>query len=817
MGTTVSDDRPAYPLSLRRTTKDARESRLMRHDLDLDRLLPPGGALMGRLFSRLVGASNDDVPLEPGTLVGDWSVGKLLGRGGSSMVYLAERADGQFEQQVALKIVRPNHSLIEHFRRERQILAELRHPAIAQLIDGGQMEGGRLWFAMEPVFGERIDRYVASRRLPLDDRLALFDAVCEAVAYAHSRLLIHRDIKPGNLLVDELGRPRLLDFGIATSSDIDASPGTRAMTPTYASPEQRSGAAITTASDVYQLGLLLRALTLPNDDACETLPRKLRPIVKIELLAIVSRATEDEPGDRYATVAALRADVAAVRARRPVSVIGGLRYPAARFLERHAVSSAIAATAIAALLSTGWIAAHRVEVERDQARASAARAKATSDFLIGLFSVSDPGENRGEKLTANQILARGAEQLRADPNRDPRRTAAVAVEIGRVYIALGEFARAEDVLGTAIATAQTTLMPGTVERIELRILHARGSYFRGDYAVADKDLAAARVELASLFDPLEREAIEGAILTQEAQLARRLGHSDDALAKQTEAIDLLLRSRPPNDPLLGTAWNNMGLIARDRRDYASAETAYAHAIAINNENYGELHPSTLDPMSNLAEVFVFQEQDARAEKILLKVIEGRRKLQEDPSLKLATALDLLSQIRLDQSRNEEAAALAIEADEGYSKVLGPDHNYRSFALIHLGHAKLGLGDGPSALQAFEQALQLRQIAFGNEHPDVANAWHNLGLAYVRLGDPAASEHALRESLAIRERVAPDRIVVARTRMSLTDALIRMDRADEAAAELDRLAADMASTDDDTDSDRSQVADLAARLEQLRRG
>ena len=310
---------------------------------DLDSVLPPGGALAGRLFSRLLGDQHDDPPLAPGTRVGYWRIGGLLGCGGSSTVYLADRDDGHFEQQVALKVVRPDPRLIEQFRRERQILAKLRHPAIAQLIDGGEIDGGRLWFAMEPVFGERIDHHVRNRRLPLAERLSIFEAVCDAVAYAHRRQLVHRDIKPGNLLVDETGRPRLLDFGIASTDDDDEDErGDRAMTPIYASPEQHSGGSVTAASDVYQLGTLLRALVAPGGVPCETLPCKPRAIIRRVLDAVIARATETDPARRYPSATALRADIAAVRQRRSVSVVGGLRYPIAVFFEWYRVSSAIA-------------------------------------------------------------------------------------------------------------------------------------------------------------------------------------------------------------------------------------------------------------------------------------------------------------------------------------------------------------------------------------------------------------------------------------------------------------------------------------------
>ncbi|HEV7490333.1 MAG TPA: serine/threonine-protein kinase [Rhodanobacteraceae bacterium] len=278
----------------------------------LDAVLPAGGALCGRLFGRLLGSDGDDTPLAAGTRIGCWRLDRLLGCGGSSMVYLADRADGHFEQQVALKIVRPNPAFAEQFRRERQVLAHLRHPAIARLIDGGEIDDGRLWFAMEAVFGERIDHHVRNHALGIHDRLALFEEVCEVVAYAHERRLVHRDIKPGNLLVDDAGKPRLLDFGIAMTDGAGDDGDFRAMTPIYASPEQRAGGIVTTASDIYQLGMLLRALVMPDDAPC-TAP--ISPLAGT-LRSIIGRATAFEPAHRFPTVVALHAEVAAMCRRR---------------------------------------------------------------------------------------------------------------------------------------------------------------------------------------------------------------------------------------------------------------------------------------------------------------------------------------------------------------------------------------------------------------------------------------------------------------------------------------------------------------------
>ena len=300
----------------------------------LDGVLAPGGALAGRVFSRLLGDAHDDPPLAPGTRVGAWRIGGILGSGGSAVVYLADRADGHFDQQVALKVLRPRPELIERFRRERQILASLRHPAIARLIDGGEIEGGRLWFAMEPVFGERIDDYVSTRTLPLDERLALFEAVCEAVAYAHRRQLVHRDIKPANVLVDETGKPRLLDFGIATADD-EREEADRAMTPNYASPEQRDGGAVTAASDVYQLGAILRGLVA----SAMPVPRRTARAID----AIVAKATAVDPACRYGRVAVLWSDVVALRERREISVLPSWRRRTLQLVQRRMPRIAVAA------------------------------------------------------------------------------------------------------------------------------------------------------------------------------------------------------------------------------------------------------------------------------------------------------------------------------------------------------------------------------------------------------------------------------------------------------------------------------------------
>jgi eukaryotic-like serine/threonine-protein kinase len=291
--------------------------------IDLDRLRT-GGAFGGALGRAAHAEQAPTRELQVGERVGAFRVERELSRGGMAIVYLAERADGEFTQRVALKWMggtRDRDATEALFRRERDILAGLEHPGIARLIDGGRSHDGMLWFAMELVEGEAIDQWCERRALGLRARVGLVVALTEALAFAHARLLIHRDIKPGNVLVGNDGRVKLLDFGIARLADQHDLIGGFAMTPGYASPEQWSGDEITIASDVYQSGLLLAVLCGALEPAAgprhvtrldavatgEPLALATQRLTRLprDLGAIVRRATAIAPGNRYATVEAL--------------------------------------------------------------------------------------------------------------------------------------------------------------------------------------------------------------------------------------------------------------------------------------------------------------------------------------------------------------------------------------------------------------------------------------------------------------------------------------------------------------------------------
>jgi serine/threonine-protein kinase len=442
------------------------ERLLARCDNDDDELTP-GGALAGALAGALELDLERDTRLE-GSRVGRYRVLRELGRGGMAMVYLAERADGEFRQLAALKLMQPGTDsghMIERFHRERQILADARHPNIARLLDAGVSEDGRPYLAMEYIEGEPIDSFCDLRRLSVNQRLWLFLEVARAVDHAHRNLVVHRDIKPSNILVTADGDVKLLDFGIAKL--LEDGPGDvtrthlRAMTPAFASPEQIEGGPITTATDIYQLGMLLYLLlaggwpyprgtgsdaammlaicreppirpstaaagrggveTVPGGPGSTiaeiatrraTSPGRLRRELAGDLDTIVLTALRKEPQRRYGTAAQLIGDVERYLEGRTISARPDtVRYRLRTFVRRHTAATATATASLALVVGLVAFYTHRVGAERDHARLEASKAGEVADFLTRLFQVSAPTRSRGESVTARELLDRGADRI----------------------------------------------------------------------------------------------------------------------------------------------------------------------------------------------------------------------------------------------------------------------------------------------------------------------------------------------------------------------------------------------------------------------
>jgi tetratricopeptide (TPR) repeat protein len=440
-----------------------------------------------------------------GERLGPWRLLRRIGAGGMGEVFLAERADGAFAREVAIKRIRAGFApLAERFLRERQILARLEHPGIAPLLDGGLDDDGRPWFALAYVRGEPITTWCDARRLGLEARVALLEKLCAAVQFAHANLVVHRDLKPANALVGEDGEPRLLDFGIAKLLDEGDAEQTQwlAMTPAYAAPEQRRGEAPTTATDVYQLGLLLRELLAgslparppaldadwprlaadfaermrasPNEAEAIATARgltaeRLQAQLRGDLEHVVARATAGDAGARYPTAQALADDLARWRRREPVQArLHERGYRLRRALRRGWPWLAAAGLALAALgfhlqrmdAALERTQAERARAETERVRAEAARALAesegdrarrVSEYLVELIQRASPREADDAEVTVRDLLEGSVDELLADETRPPLVRATLLTTAARALRRFGEHERTIAALERSIA------------------------------------------------------------------------------------------------------------------------------------------------------------------------------------------------------------------------------------------------------------------------------------------------------------------------------------------------------------------------------
>jgi len=745
---------------------------------EVESLLAADEKAAGFLGRPAVAVASPPPPLTlVGRRIGHYRVEAKLGEGGMSTVYLAVRADDAYQQKVALKVLgcgTDRADLSARFRAERQILASLDHPGIARLLDGGTTDDGRPYLIMEHIEGAPLDQYCDALRLGIEARVDLFRQVCAAVQYAHQNLVVHRDIKPSNIMIDAAGVPRLLDFGIAKLLEGAGMPGTieatvtgqRLMTPQYASPEQVEGGAITTATDVYSLGVLLYVLLtghlpyrLPgtSSDALQRAvveqdperpstavgratragtpapsqriagegptqealseARGLRPgqhrrKLRGDLDNIVLMALRKEPGRRYASVGLLSEDLRRYRAHLPVTAQPDtLGYRARKFVSRHKAGVGAAAVALAMILglaATMTVQAVRLARQRDEIRAERDKAVKLTHFLEQVFAGSDPSEARGETLTAREILDKGAGRAIGELADQPETQASLALVIGRVYQSLGLRDRALPLLQQSLALRQR--------------LHGKS-----DLGVAESLLALAA---------LDQERSEYAT----------------AEAGQRQALAILRGSLTSEDPRIGDALNDLSATLIARAKYPEAESVLRDALAIHRKAHGNAHETVAGDLSNLGSVLRKMGKFPEAEASHREALATGRRVFGPVHPKLARQVNNLAVVLKDEGRLEEAETLAREALGITHKLYGAEHPDIALQLSNLGSILLSRGDYEGAIGTARQGLEMRRKLFGPDHEQVAMSLSNLGDALEQGGNPSAARPLYEEALRIQRKV-----------------------------------------------------------------
>ncbi len=673
--------------------------------------LKTGGALQGQVAHSLLRWRESASLLKAGDLIGSFRIVRELGRGDMAVVYLAERDDGEYRQQVALKWLQAAQAddrgeLL--FRRERQALADLNHPNIARLLDGGRSEQGRPWFAMEFVDGAPLDQHCIDDKLTLPQRLELFVQVCAAVAFAHARGVIHRDIKPSNVLVDAGGQTKLLEFGIAQMlGDTDAL-ATSAFSPGYASPEQMRGDTPTIASDVYQLGRLLAALlsvdhqersdikateitrlsrastvqiSSPSDTPTgdsDTVPANLPR----DLGAMIRRACGADPSERYPTADAFAADIRAFLQRRPVSARPRhAGYIAQRFVQRHPLATLATTLAVLVAIVATLVFTERLRVERDAAEHQARIATSVVNFMRDdLLAAADPAAAPGQELSVREALDAASNTAETRFDNLPLEHATIRQTLAVLYSKLGRFKEAEREARRAVKLTEASTAP-----LALRV---RGALILANGLIANDHLDEAERLLSGMLgtrhpkqaDP--RWAIEARVLL--GDLYDHRGEYQVAYDNNVVLLEEARRTLGVDDPLSLIAAENTAnnLQMLGRQDEALPLLQQVHDV--RNLHQGDRHPATLQVAHALGVLMRHRGDSAAALKWLEPTLAKRRDvLGTEHPLTLATANETATALQ-HLHRFDEAETLFKNTLNVRERVLGEEHLYTRNSMSNLG-------------------------------------------------------------------------------------------------------------------------------------
>ncbi|MEO8433145.1 MAG: serine/threonine-protein kinase [Acidobacteriota bacterium] len=750
------------------------------------------------LLENLSAASAPPVEDRVGSTVGPWRLVSVLGRGGMGEVYRAERADGEFEQRVALKLLRPgaaSDSLRRRFLQERQVLARLEHPNIARLLDGGT-DDGRPYFVLELVEGKPIDEYCRDHRLSIDERLRLVIVCCDAVASAHRRLVVHRDLKPSNILVTEDGDVKLLDFGIAKllAAEEDGSVTRveeRVLTPDYASPEQILGESVTTATDVYGLGLVLYELvtgSLPHDrssgaaDALaahverETVERASRAVAKArpehlaavgldgqdlgrlssrlegDLDAALATALRREPERRYASASAFADDLRRYLAGKPVAARPDtVGYRFGKFVRRHRGGVAAAALLLAALLAglagTTWQ-ARRAEANAQKALASARdaeaqalRARRVQEFLIGLFQVADPDQSGGETVTAKSLVDQAGRRLQTELSAEPRVQADLLEAVSRIERSLGNLdpARQYAEKAVAIRRAQSPRDDAAISSG----LGAAGSALTGQGKLdeAEKIL---REALVGVEKHEARDALAAARVRADlSQVLFLKGRLDEAEKLQRRSYEAYRKELGADNVLTAIRLRDLGVILEDLDRLEESERAHRGSQAILEQKLGPDHVTLAESYLNLAVLLDRRGRADEAEPLYRRAIELRRRSLGPSHLAVAEALQLHAIFLRTQRRLDESEAQYQEA-LGIFRAIDPKHLGVGKCLNGIALIAADRGRSAEAETRFRELVRFFDEVLGPTHHFTWMIRGNLAYQIAAQGRLAEAEAIQRE-------------------------------------------------------------------------
>lgn len=696
-----------------------------------------------------------------GQALGAYKLISPIGQGGMGIVWLAERSDGRFERRVAVKVL--NVALVgregeERFKREGAILGRLSHPHIAKLLDAGLTENGNPYLVLEHVEGEPIDRYCDQRRLDVGARVRLFLDVLDAVAHAHANLIVHRDIKPSNVLVSKDGDVKLLDFGIAkllqgegqeAAATLLTREGGSPLTPEYAAPEQVTGGPVTTATDVYSLGVLFYLLLGGQHPAgsgarspaalfkaiVETEPPRLSAVagsiaagagstvaahrgttsdklgraLRGDLDTIAATALKKNPEERYSSVAAFADDLARYLKQEPISARPDtFTYRTVKFVRRNRTAVILASLALIAILAGlvgTLLQARTAQHQRDAALRERDRATRITEFMTDMFKVSNPSQARGESITAREILDKAAQRIETGLAKDPEAQAHMMYVMAEVYDNLGLIADTRSLVERAAELQRRVLGPENPETLASMDLLGKTLVKQGRFAEAETLQRATISARTRVLGPEHPDTLHSMILL--ARVLSSQGKHAEADKLGHEAVNIERRVLGPEDHQTLILINNLVSVLwaeRDQKHYAEAESLQREAIAIERRVLGPEHPDTLNGLINLGVILNRRGQYADAERVYREILPIHSHVLGPEHANTLILRDSLASALAKQARYQEAEALFRENRAIQKRVLGPEHPYTATSTYNLACLAAMQGRPDEALSLLKQAL-----------------------------------------------------------------------------------------------------------------
>ena len=771
-------------------------------------------------------------------VVGHYRLLQKLGEGGMGEVWEAEQTE-PVQRRVALKLIKrgmDSAQVIARFESERQALALMDHPSIAKVFDAGTTERGRPYFVMELVHGVPITDYCDRHRLSVRQRLELFIQVCEGIQHAHQKAIIHRDVKPSNILItDQDGNPlpKIIDFGVAkataqrlTERTLFTELGQLIGTPEYMSPEQAelTGEDVDIRTDVYSLGMVLYELlvgALPFDPhelrqaGLFDLQRRIRedepakPSTRITRLGeastlsaknrrtsvpglvrslrgdldwVVLKALDKDRNRRYEVAHSLTNDIQrflrheTVHARPPSTA-----YRVNRFIGRHKVGVAAVtgfALLVLAFAATAWMQSIRIAKERDRATAEAEKAKAVAAFLQDTLSSADPYEGEGRDVTVTQVLESAVGEIDASLAAHPETRAAVQATIGVTYSRLGHYEQADALLQSALATLEELDQDHSAEATELLnqlawVRHAQGVYDEAQ----DLYLRALRTRRAAgNNDLIVAESLNGLSNTHYSK-----GEFQEAEAMQREALGIRRQLLGSDHDDIATSLNDLALALARQERWDEAEPLYRESLEIKTRLYGEQHPAVAQAINNLGMFFYRRGDSESAEPLLRRALDLNQEIFGDEHPEVSTSLNNVALVVLDQGDNDEAAKMFERVLELDRKLLGEEHPYVAGTERSLGDTLMKAGKANLAQAHLEEAERIYLLTYDAEHPNLLVTRSFMGRCLTLQGRYAEAEALLLSVYPLlQERLGPSHRRTQGTVAALVELYEAWGRPDKAA-------------------------------------